>query len=451
MPEHDALVQAYSHLADLPRAGEALTTLKKVASLVKPIMRARRWRVGELAEFYPEQHNLLGLNVNRGQRILLRLRRPGDRAQFVSIEQVVDTMLHELSHIVHGPHDGKFHALWNQLRDEHMGLVMKGYTGEGFLSEGHRLGGGGQKPVHEARRLARAAAERRRARGAGTVAAAGQRLGGAAPRPGQDIRRTIAGAAERRNTTLQGCGNVSHDEREIQAISETATRNGFRTQAEEDAANEAAIAQALWELVQEEEKQKYGNYYVPPSAQHPEGSQGGAVVPNHGGPPPPPVPAPETRPPTSGSALQPLASSSRAPTDQSLTTQKGWTCGLCTLHNPATFLACDACGTQRGEDVSRTLWTPNEEKRRTTPLSLATASASTSTKSTSASIPTIDLTDSPPSKAKAKAKSVLPAATPANPSVKSRPQTWQCSFCGTRMEREWWTCWTCGLMKDNSR
>ncbi|RBQ69560.1 hypothetical protein VDGD_06814 [Verticillium dahliae] len=60
MPEHDALVQAYSHLADFPRAGEALTTLKKVASLVKPIMRARRWRVGELAEFYPEQHNLLG-------------------------------------------------------------------------------------------------------------------------------------------------------------------------------------------------------------------------------------------------------------------------------------------------------------------------------------------------------------------------------------------------------
>lgn len=176
-------------------------------------------------------------------------------------------------------------------------------------------------------------------------------------------------------------------------------------------------------------------------------------MPNHGGPlpPPPSVPAPETRPPTSGSALQPLASSSRASTDQSLTTQKGWTCGLCTLHNPATFLACDACGTQRGEDVSRTSWTPNEEKRRTMPLSLTTASASTSTKSTPASIPTIDLTDSPPSKAKAKAKSVLPAATPANPTVKSKPQTWQCSFCGTRMEREWWTCWTCGKMKDNSR
>ncbi|KAM0329162.1 hypothetical protein ACHAQA_004458 [Verticillium albo-atrum] len=262
MPEHDALVLAYSHLGDFPRANEALVTLKKVASLVKPIMRARGWRVRELAEFYPDQFNLLGLNVNRGQRILLRLRHPGDRAQFVPVEQVIDTMLHELSHIVHGPHDGKFHALWNQLRDEHEGLVMKGYTGEGFLSDGHRLGGNGQKPMHEARRLARAAAEKRRVRNAGS----GQRLGGAAPRPGQDIRRTIAGAAERRNTTLQGCGNTNHDEREIQAISETATRNGFRTQAEEDAANEAAIAQALWELVQEEEKQKYGNYYAAAAA-----------------------------------------------------------------------------------------------------------------------------------------------------------------------------------------
>lgn len=60
MAEHDALVLSYSHLADFPRASDALQTLKKVASLVKPIMRARGWRVQELAEFYPDQANLLG-------------------------------------------------------------------------------------------------------------------------------------------------------------------------------------------------------------------------------------------------------------------------------------------------------------------------------------------------------------------------------------------------------
>ncbi|KAG7044931.1 WLM domain-containing protein [Colletotrichum scovillei] len=273
MPEHDALILSFSHLPDFPRAPDALQTLKKVASLVKPIMRVRGWKVRELAEFYPDQANLLGLNINRGQRILVRLRYPNDRSLFLPIEHVVDTMLHELSHIVFGPHDGNFHALWNQLRDEHESLIRKGYTGEGFLSDGHRLGGG-RIPMHEARRLARASAEKRRTLTKGS----GQRLGGSGPSIGSDIRRTIVGAIERRNTTLQGCGNTNHNDREIQQISETATKNGFRTQAEEDAANEAAIAQALWELVQEEERQRYGGYFIPPTAQNPTGNGGGSVM-----------------------------------------------------------------------------------------------------------------------------------------------------------------------------
>jgi DNA-dependent metalloprotease WSS1 len=60
MPEIDPLVLSYSHLKDLPRAKDALQALKKVASLVKPIMRARGWKVQELTEFYPSEQNLLG-------------------------------------------------------------------------------------------------------------------------------------------------------------------------------------------------------------------------------------------------------------------------------------------------------------------------------------------------------------------------------------------------------
>ena len=60
MPERDPLVSAFRHLADLPRAKDALHALKRVASLVKPIMRARNFKVQELAEFYPGQANLLG-------------------------------------------------------------------------------------------------------------------------------------------------------------------------------------------------------------------------------------------------------------------------------------------------------------------------------------------------------------------------------------------------------
>ena len=60
MPEHDPQVLSYRHLAQKPRADDALKTLKKVASVVKPIMRAHKWKVKELAEFYPNNPNLLG-------------------------------------------------------------------------------------------------------------------------------------------------------------------------------------------------------------------------------------------------------------------------------------------------------------------------------------------------------------------------------------------------------
>ena len=99
-------------------------------------------------------------------------------------------MLHELVHIVRGPHDATFNALWDQLRDELLSLTMKGFTGEGFMSEGHRLGGRAI-PMDEARRLARVAAAKQRTRSSGF----GQRLGGGTPQRGQDIRNVIRDAA----------------------------------------------------------------------------------------------------------------------------------------------------------------------------------------------------------------------------------------------------------------
>lgn len=95
MREIDPLVFEYQHDRHRSREAEALLVLRKVASLVKPIMRQRNWKVGTLSEFYPQQRNLLGLNVNAGQKICLRLRYASDERQFLPLEQVVDTMLHE--------------------------------------------------------------------------------------------------------------------------------------------------------------------------------------------------------------------------------------------------------------------------------------------------------------------------------------------------------------------
>ena len=58
MPEVDPLILLYSHLPHLPQADHALFMLKKIASMVKPLMRARGWKVGELTEFI--QPGLLG-------------------------------------------------------------------------------------------------------------------------------------------------------------------------------------------------------------------------------------------------------------------------------------------------------------------------------------------------------------------------------------------------------
>ncbi|KAJ2999366.1 hypothetical protein NUW58_g21 [Xylaria curta] len=406
MPEVDPLVLSYSHLTNFSRAADALHTLKKIASWVKPLMRARGWRVGQLNEIYPDRKELLGLNVGKGKWIGLRLRFPGDPNQFLLIEQVADTMLHELAHIAHGPHDANFHALWNQLRDEHFALTLKGFTGEGFLSEGHRLGGQ-TLPMHEARRLARTAADRRHTLGSGS----GQRLGGIAPRPGEDMRKVIASAVEQRNRTLRGCANDNQTQDAITEIADTATRNGFRTKAEEDAANDAAIAQALWELVQEDEMAKMGSAYVPPGVIN--GTNGGSSTSKERYW----SPEPATQSSTAGRLPQ-----------KDKETRGTWTCSVCTLNNPANYLCCDACGAETTEKPAG--------KQRTV----------------------IDLTgsdgeDKNRGKQSMSTNRTAKAAKPRQVSYESTPSTsrnWTCRFCGRVRESQWWSCDLCGTIKQSS-
>jgi hypothetical protein len=59
---------------------------------------------------------LLGLNVNRGVEVKLRLRCAGRDHDFIPYNEVLDTMLHELCHNERGPHDEQFYKLWDELR-----------------------------------------------------------------------------------------------------------------------------------------------------------------------------------------------------------------------------------------------------------------------------------------------------------------------------------------------
>lgn len=64
----------------------------------------------------PNNPSLLGLNVGGGVHVKLRLRRPNRDWDFIPFDQVLDTMLHELCHNAHGPHNANFYKLWDELR-----------------------------------------------------------------------------------------------------------------------------------------------------------------------------------------------------------------------------------------------------------------------------------------------------------------------------------------------
>lgn len=286
--------------------------------------------------------------------------------------------------------------------------------------------------MHEARRLARANAENRRTLTAGS----GQKLGGAPIRRGVNIRNVIADAAARRATITKGCASGVDAEREREIDKET-NKKGFRTRADADDANEEAIMIAYIDLVQEEEKTKYGDAYIPPSKENPAGSQGGF---NKIKPEPetrsshaPPVPA-STKPIPSttntaglcyseGTLSQHTQSPSIKPSAPST---DSWTCEICTLVNPVNYLCCDACSTERPSPPPSSV--PKPQK--------------------------VGLTQARPSSIKdsisKKAVKSLMSLDAATSQLPRKPIGWSCHTCGNFMENEWWTCARCGSMKQSS-
>ncbi|XP_004498138.1 uncharacterized protein [Cicer arietinum] len=147
-----------------PGEEQARQMLEKIAKQVQPIMHKHKWRVKLLSEFCPSNPSLLGVNVGAGINVKLRLRRPNRDSDFFPFHEVLDTMLHELCHNSHGPHNSNFYKLWDELRKECEELISKGITGsaEGFDLPGRRLGGySRQPPLSSLRNTALKAAEKR--------------------------------------------------------------------------------------------------------------------------------------------------------------------------------------------------------------------------------------------------------------------------------------------------
>ncbi|KAJ3763799.1 WLM-domain-containing protein [Lentinula raphanica] len=127
-------------LEHLPNPSSALDLLQRLSDdpAIRHVMRKYKFAVGILTELAPHEHpELLGLNVNAGQQIKLRLRT--DRYDgFRAYREVRRVLCHELTHNVWGDHDNNFKELNSLLNREvaeyesrvKTGTNVLGYSGE---------------------------------------------------------------------------------------------------------------------------------------------------------------------------------------------------------------------------------------------------------------------------------------------------------------------------------
>lgn len=132
-----------------PVLTEGLKLLHRLAADpgIVGIMSKHRWTVGLLSEMPPEGKVgvspvcILGVNINAGQEISLRLR-TDDLKGFRRYDRIRETLCHELAHMVWGEHDNRFKQLNSQLLKEcgqldwtgHAGLAVSGLQEAAFAN-----------------------------------------------------------------------------------------------------------------------------------------------------------------------------------------------------------------------------------------------------------------------------------------------------------------------------
>lgn len=138
----DSHFGAITPLEGLPMRDKAYSILLSLAtdSGIVAIMRKYGWNVPTLAELYPEgevgisEVCVLGLNENKGQRILLRIR-TDDLQGFRRYDSMRQVLIHELTHNVWSDHDSNFYMFMRQLQKESIALDWE------RASKGKRLNG----------------------------------------------------------------------------------------------------------------------------------------------------------------------------------------------------------------------------------------------------------------------------------------------------------------------
>ena len=125
---HSNVSYGFNHIETLPMLPDQVKAKQILRSLstdpgILACMTKHKWNVGCLSELYPEgkvgesEVCVMGLNQNKGQKILLRLR-TDDLKGFRKILSIRKVLFHELAHNIHSDHDNEFYKLMRQIESE---------------------------------------------------------------------------------------------------------------------------------------------------------------------------------------------------------------------------------------------------------------------------------------------------------------------------------------------
>ena len=131
------LVGPRSHVKKLPSAERAAELLEELARHVQPVLKARGWKVLKLDEICCCTRGRLDKNLSVGgfcmpagdgctsNRIALRLRQPKTH-ELHPFDHLMRVLVHEITHIVHGPHSAAFYKLMGELQTQYEELLAQG-------------------------------------------------------------------------------------------------------------------------------------------------------------------------------------------------------------------------------------------------------------------------------------------------------------------------------------
>jgi len=128
----DGYFLQYATIQEFPRENMALTLLRTLAAIVRPIMTRHKVKIDLLSEldyqapmhgfnkerWRPDASRLIVAGRRDTMEVSIKLRHRGDPAVFLPLDRILSSVLHELAHCWCGDHGLQFLRKWRDLIDE---------------------------------------------------------------------------------------------------------------------------------------------------------------------------------------------------------------------------------------------------------------------------------------------------------------------------------------------